>query len=174
MPQTLLAFLAMMIVTWMLFGQHRLTIQAQTDAVNAQYELMASAVASERMHYIASHPFDAYVADGTVSRANLDLHDLTFPANFGTVNPAGCIVASACKDVDDFDAHQDTVNYEDGTQLKFAVATTIDYVKDDGSVSSVPTWIKEITVEVKALPPDMPDSFLLAPVQKKRRVSPTW
>jgi len=174
MPQALLAFLAVTIVTGMLFGQQRLTLQAQGEAVNAQFEVMASAVASERMHYIVSHSFDARVADGTVSRANMNLNDLTSPGDFGTATAGGCIVASTCKDVDDFHEHQDTVSYAQAGEFDFAIDTEVAYVHSSGSVSVTPTWTKEISVTVRALPLNSHDPYLAAPVQKTRRASPTW
>lgn len=173
MQQTLLAFLAMMMLTWLMYGQTRSTIGAQQNVVNAQFELMATAVATERMDYIASHPFDAKTADGTVGRSNQSLSALTPTVSFGT-SASGCIVASTCKDLDDFHQHADTVTFEDGTEVQFAVTSTVAYVTSSGTTSSNPTWTKEVVVKVQALPLYSEQPFLYMPVEMSRRFSPSW
>ena len=47
MPQTLLAFLAMMIATMAAFNQHAATIRVQEEMVKSELEIMANAVALE-------------------------------------------------------------------------------------------------------------------------------
>lgn len=174
MPQTLLAFLAIMLVSWMIFGQQRLKLHAQREAVNVQFEVMGSAVASERMQYVASHPFDAKTADGSITQWNANLNDLTPEGSFGTGGQSGCIIASVCKDIDDFHMHRDTVDFEQDVGIQFAIHTAVGYVENDGSPAAGPTWTKEVTVTVHALPMDSDTPFLEAPVKKTRRFSPNW
>lgn len=115
---------------------------------------MANAVASERMQYIASHPVDAATADGTVTQWNAYLAGLTPSMAFGSGDLYGCIAASVCRDIDDFHGHRDTVNFEDDLGVEFAIDTEVAYVHNNGSTAYGPTWTKEVTVTVRALPID--------------------
>ncbi|MDX1740553.1 MAG: hypothetical protein R3178_04630 [Rhodothermales bacterium] len=172
MPQTLGAFLAIMAVMTFSLNYHQTTIRSQQTAINSEMEVMANAVASDVMNYIASKPFDARTADNTVTRFNRNTDLLTLPTDFGS-----CAVFENCNDIDDFDSMSAfTRSFEiDATRkIDFDIEISVAYVDDSGRASSSPTWIKEVTVQVSNDQSANGVPLLIQKLRIKRQFSPQW
>jgi hypothetical protein len=83
MQQTLGAFLAIRAVMTFSLNYHRATLQSQQTAINSEMEVMANAVASDVMNYVASKSFDARTADNSVDCYNRNTDLLTSQSAFG-------------------------------------------------------------------------------------------
>ncbi len=171
MPQTIGAFLALSTVMMFALNYQQSAIRSTLSAVNSEMEVMANAVAAEAMQYIASKPFDARTADKTVTENNAIVNLLTPTASFGF----GGKFADAA-DLDDFHSMTpDSVWFatSDSLGFNFTVNASVRYIDDFGATSTVPTWIKEVTVTV-----DGPDNggrkLLYHPVSVTRQFSPQW
>ena len=172
MPQTLGAFLAIMAVMTFSLNYHRATIRSQQTAINSEMEVMANAVASDVMNYVASKPFDARTADNTVDRYNRNTDLLTSQSAFGS-----CAVFENCNDIDDFHAipsFQRPFEVEPGKEMDFDVSIEVRYVDDSGNVSASPTWVKEVTIHVSNSTSVKGVPILNHPLRLKRQFSPQW
>ncbi len=165
MPQTLGAFLAMLVVMMFAMNFQQSSLQTQRRVLGSEVDVMANALASEAMQYVAAKPFDASVSTGVVNTTNPDLSSLTLDAAFG-----GGLAYADAADVDDFDGVIHTVSYESsfGSDLDFDISFLVSYVDDYGNASVAPTWTKEVTVQV-----DGP-SIMITPVRLTRQFAPLW
>jgi hypothetical protein len=150
MPQTVLAFLAMMIVTLLSLNQQQSMLLAYELMVNDEMEFMASAVALQAMEYVTRRDFDAAVSGTATVAAPSELQDLPFITG-NSCELEGPVVF--CVDLDDF--HKmlpDTLAFtgRNSTTFSFAVSTEIYYVDDalnpDSSVT-YQTFSKIVAVE---------------------------
>ena len=180
MNETMMTFLALMMMMFFSLNQNRGVVELQRDAAHVEYEIMASAIAAQTMQYIASKPFDARISDGTVSLENLDVNLLTPPSAFPTeANPFDETETA----LEFFNEMQPQIDYfpvdpasEDTTVsgLPFSVQAIVTYVDADGEVSSTPTWTKEVTLMIEQVPFSGQETYLRSPVIKTRRFSPRW
>jgi hypothetical protein len=172
-----MAFLALMLLMFFALNQNQAIVQSQREAAAVELEVLANGVAAETMQYIATKPFDARVADGTVNLQNQDVNALTHPNDF----PTGATLDD-CENLEDFNHMQpDTVFFQIDTDdagepvgFEFAVQAAVDYIDAYGQVSASPTWTKELTLYVEQVVPSGKEAFLLRPIIKKRRFSPEW
>lgn len=165
MSQTIGAFMAILTVMTFTANYQRSEMLTQQRIVKGELEVMANAVASEAMAYIATKPFDSNVENGTVTRLDPNTAALTPSAGFG-----GQLYANA-GDIDDFDALADhDVFYEmaDGNGFNFDVDVDVKYVDESGSPSAAPTFTKQVTVTVGGA------NGLFAPIKITRQFSPQW
>ena len=177
MTETMMAFLALMLLMFFALNQNQAIVQSQREAASVELEILANGVAAETMHYIATKPFDARLADGTVSLENPDLNALTSPNDF----PTGAAL-DACETLEDFHRMQpDTVFFQIDTAptgqpigFEFTVQAVVEYIDAGGQVSASPTWTKELTLYVEQVVPAGKTPLLLQPIIKKRRFSPDW
>ena len=172
MPQTLTAFMALMSVLLFALSHQRATIQARSQMVDTELEIMANAIGSEVMHYIATKPFDAQTANGTVDRDNPDLSALTSPYAFGEDR-----FYDDCEDIDDFNEMLPlTMPFmvTDDLGFDFTVQISVRYIDDLGNESSSPTWVKEVSLSVEGPTNEAGIPFLKQPVVLKRQFSPQW
>ena len=172
MPQTLGAFLAIMAVMTFTLNYNRSTIHSQRNMINTEMEVMASAVATDVMNYVASKPFDARTADNTVNRYNKITALLTPASEFGSCGSFG-----TCNDIDDFHNLPEfvrTFEIEPGVAIKFNVGVAVHYVDDTGAASTSQTWAKEVTVTVSEAESTSGIPYLFSPIKLKRQFSPQW
>ncbi|MFK7844786.1 MAG: hypothetical protein AB8G77_05745 [Rhodothermales bacterium] len=148
MPQTVLAFLAMMIVTMLSLNQQHSMVLAYELMLNDEMEFMASAVALRAMEYISQRDFDAAVAGTATVTDPTNLQ--ASPFNVGN----DCTLQGAinfCTDIDDFHGMlPDTMVFSgrDG-DFKFTVSAEIYYVDDvvnPDSAVSTQTYSKTVAV----------------------------
>ena len=166
MPQTLGAFLAMMVVMLFTINFQRASIQTQRKMLSSEVDVMANAVASEAMQYVAAKSFDALIASGTMNPSNANVSMLTELSAFG-----GGIAYADALDIDDFDGVSHTVTYETGwgSDLTFVLDFDVHYVDEaSGLESPTPTWTKEVTIEVSG------QDIMISPIRLKRQFSPLW
>ncbi len=182
MTETLLAFVALMLVLFFSISQQRNIVESERELASIELEVMANAVGSATMQKIASQPFDAATrgANAPVNPQNPDLNGLTPSAEFGSAN--NCLVADECEDLDDFhNMGPEVVPFEVGKDdggntlaFAFAVTGTVTYVDENGSPTTSPTWTKEVTLYIDQQVGAGETKYLLQPVVLKRRFSPQW
>ena len=171
MPQTIGAFLALSTVMMFSLNYQQSAIRSSMSSVNSEMEVMANAVASEALQYIASKPYDARTADNTITAQNPVSALLTPALGFGFDGKF-----ADAQDIDDFhEMTPDTVWFAtSGTDgFDFTVSASVRYIDQFGNESLIPTWIKEVTLKV-----DGPDyngrKLLFHPVTITRQFSPQW
>lgn len=180
MNETMMAFLAMMLLMFFALNQNESIVELQREAANVEYEIMATGIAAQTMQYIASKPFDARINDGTVTLENLDVNLLTPPNAFPTeANPYDETETA----IEFFNEMQPQISYfsldpasQDTTLsgIPFSVQAAVTYVDANGQVSSVPTWTKEVTLYIEQVTMPGKEPYLRTPVIKTRRFSPRW
>ena len=180
MSETMMAFLAMMLMMFFSLNQNHGIVELQRESANVEYEVMANAIAAQTMQFIASKPFDARVSDGTVSLDNLDVNQLTHPDDFPTNASPFDETETA---LEFFNQMQPKIDYfpldpasEDTLTagIPFSVQAVVTYVDSEGNVSDDPTWTKEVTLYVEQVPLNGKEPRLRQPVVKTRRFSPQW
>ena len=169
MPQTVLAFLAMLIVTMLSLSQQQTMLLAYELMLNDEMEVMAAAISMQAMEYISQREFDAAVA-GTNSVANPnELQDWPFTAG-NSCSLQGPLLF--CTDLDDF--HQmtaDTLEFvgrDDTSPFRFTVTADVAYVDpalNPDSTVSYETYAKLISVSVR----DVTD-IMLQPITLSRLI----
>ncbi len=154
MPQTLLAFLAMMIVTLLSMNQQQSLLRAYEAMLDDEMEVMAGSIALQAMEVIQARAFDSATIAGPVT----DPSALTAPP-FATDN--GCSLRglnTLCDDVDDFHMMTpDTLSFSlrGGLTYRFSVTAEVRYIDTTGSLdtpSLTPTYDKEVVVVVRDVP----------------------
>ncbi len=180
MNETMMSFLALMLMMFFSLNQNRSVVELQREAAHVEYEIMANAIAAQTMQYIASKPFDARISDGTVSLDNLNVNQLTPPGQF----PTGASPFDETETALEFFNHmQPQIDYfpvDPATEdtvlsgLPFSIQAVVTYVDADGEVSSTPTWTKEVTLMIEQVPLNGAEPYLRQPVIKTRRFSPQW
>ncbi len=153
MPQTVLAFLAMMIVTMLSLNQQQSMLLAYELMLNDEMEFMASAVALRSIEYISQRDFDNAVAGGATVANPSELQDLPFVQN-NFCRLQGALFSNPCIDIDDFHGMTvDTVAFSArADSFAFAIRAEVQYVDDainpDSSVT-YETYAKLISVEAQ-------------------------
>ena len=180
MSETMMAFMALMLMMFFSLNQNNSIVELQREAANVEYEIMANSVASQTMQYIASKPFDARITDGTVTLQNLNVNALTSPGNF-PVNADPFDETETALEF--FNQMQPQIDYfpadpnvADTLQAgpKFSVQAVVNYIDANGNVSNTPTWTKEVTLYIEQQTEEGQQPYLRNPVIKKRRFSPRW
>lgn len=180
MSETMMAFLALMLMMFFTMNQNTSIVELQREAANVEYEIMANSVATQTMQFIAAKPFDARINDNTVTLENLDVNALTSPDNFPTnANPFDETETA----LEFFNEMQPQIDFfpadpsiEDSLQggPAFSIQAIVEYIDANGNVSSTPTWTKEVTLYIEQDTTDGRTTYLRSPVIKKRRFSPRW
>ncbi len=142
MPQTLLALLALAILTQLTFSQQQVTIKSYQTQLRDEFSVAASGMLMEAMELLAARPFDAVSSPQQMINSGLPNE-----SHFGVVGPGAgetdCdlfeIDLSDCNDLDDFS--RDTwwpaeVELSNGHTLPFEVKVTVQYV--EGETPDVP------------------------------------
>ncbi len=172
MPQTLLAFLAMMIVTLLAINQQQRVLRIYESMLDDEMEVMAAGVALQALEIIEAQAFDS--ATLPVGATVTDPSELT-ALPFATNN--GCSLRglnALCDDVDDFNGMTpDTLSFSmrNGVTYAFEVTATVDYVTTTGAsvaISAVPTYDKQITVILQDVPQPGGRRLLFNPVRLTR------
>jgi hypothetical protein len=158
MQQTLLAMLALMIVSVLSFNQKRAQLYAQQGAVRAEIEEMAMSVAQRSMEVVSARAFD----ETTTERASglpVDLSALTGgPAcEEGAGSTCDCQAfggTRTCDDIDDFhNMEPATMSFAlPSGEVDFTVTVRVRYVDVDLRPISGPSQQKEVTVSVQHAP----------------------
>jgi len=149
MQQTLLALLALMMVTVFNFNQMQANVRNEQQVVRAEMRQMAVGVAMQTMEVIRARAFD----DATVG---LDDDTITTASTFSTTFPSGNDCAAfggsdTCDDVDDFDEMVTaTVPFKTPEfEVDFNVDVEVDYVDSNMDPTGGPTYGKQVTVLVQ-------------------------
>lgn len=166
MPQTLLALLALVLASFLMFNQQRLTVRSQTNMVTDEIELAATGLASEVIEFVGaksfdeqSTPYEVYMEGG---KAPADPSAFTEGNAFGdpTLGPAGCDFIQPwrtpnCDDIDDVDGIDWTpveVTLAHDRTLGFEVRTEVFYV--DSTASMTPavsqTLHKRVVMDIRS------------------------
>lgn len=153
--QTILAILAMLIVTLMSIGQQRALTRLNQDMLDDEMEVMASGVALQVVEYIAAKKFDQNAPVPLTGAANQFRAPGSFPTN------KRCDVTppiqtsgggySNCTVVEDFHKMKwEVVPFptRNGT-VEFEVQAQIRYLNDQAKPTNSQTYNKEITVTVR-------------------------
>lgn len=166
MQQTMLAFLAMMIILVQSFMQQRMLMHTYQQITDDEMEIMASGVALHVMEMVGGQPFDERTTPANIQAYGLPagVDDFTLYAQFGS--DTACDLdepfrntAPACDDLDD--AHMDadawqTVPFlfQDGRRFDFEVNVQVFYVEaDDWDTPADPalrTNYKQVLVRVRS------------------------
>ncbi len=171
MPQTLLAFLAMMIVTLLAINQQQRVLRIYESMLDDEMEVMAAGVALQALEIIESQAFDSATIGGATVTDPSQLTTLPF----ATGN--GCSLRglnALCDDVDDFNGMTpDTLTFSmrNGVTYAFEVTATVDYVTTTGAsvaIASAPTYDKQITVILQDVPQPGGRRMLFNPVRLTR------
>ena len=165
MPQTLLALLALVLASFLMFNQQRLTARSHTNMVNDEVELAATGLASEILEFIGARSFDeestpyAIYLDGAVPDSP---SVFTSSGSFGSTDRGslGCdFLAPAntpeCDDLDDVDGLGWTpveVTLAHERTLGFEVRTQVYYVDDTESMTpaSGRTRHKRVVMDIRS------------------------
>ena len=166
MPQTLLSLLALMLASFLMYNQQRLTVRSQTNMVTDEVELAATGLASEIVEFIGARSFDeestpyAIYIDG--GRVPDDPSAFKSPLAFGATDRGsdGCNFlrpadTPECDDVDDVDGidwtHVD-VDLAHGRSLGFDVRTQVYYVESTESMvpAESPTRHKRLVMDLRS------------------------
>ncbi len=168
MPQTVLAFLAMMIVTMLSLNQQQSMLLAYELMLNDEMEIMASAVAQQALEYISQREFDAAVSgSGSVNNPN-ELQDLPFSTGNNCALEGPLVL---CQDLDDFHGIvTDSLSFSGRDNTFFFVINVEVYYVDaalnpDSSVT-YETYSKVVAVEAM----DAMD-IMLTPIRLTRLVA---
>ena len=180
MNETLMAFLALMLMMFFSLNQNHSIVELQRESANVEYEVMANAIATQTMQFIASKPFDARISDGTVSLDNLNLAQLTHPDDFPTDASPFDETETALEFFNQMQPKIDYFPLDPATEdtlvagIPFSVQAIVTYVDAEGTVSSEPTWTKEVTLYIEQVALNGKEPSLRQPVIKTRRFSPQW
>lgn len=173
MPQTMLAFLAMMVVGTHALNTQRYEMLVQQRDVRREIEEMAGSVALETMEIIRVRAWDQSVVDGTAvgDASDLNLMEMLDGQDQFTVGHDCTIFGGTdtCDDIDDFHKMDTALRpFVMGLDtLWFNVDVTVRYVDFSLNPSSVVTPNKEVTVSVEDFWQNG-DSYLQSPVQMSR------
>jgi hypothetical protein len=164
MPQTILAFLAILALTTLTLDQRDGKIRAYSARVGTEIELLAHGVGIGTIEMIAARPFDEATKGGNTVESTDELTAPSFPDD----SPSGVF-----DDVDDYHGVELTRAFEtpDDTTT-FTVTVAIHYLDDSSRRVSHRTYNKEIQVTVEADDSSNAEfSKFSTPVTLKRPVS---
>ncbi len=169
MPQTVLAFLAMMIVTVLSLNQQQSMLLAYELMLNDEMEFMASAVALQAMEYITQREFDAAVAGTGTVATPAELQDLPFVAG-NACDLEGPLLT--CIDLDDFhDMLPDTLAFigRNSATFAFSVSAEVYYVDETLNPDSTVTY--ETYSKIVAVEAEDVSGIMLKPIRLTRLVA---
>jgi hypothetical protein len=157
MRQTLFAFLALMLATYLSYNQQRSAVSATREMVDTEMEVMASGIALQVMEYIGHKAFDHYT---TNDQEVTNVSGLTAASAFGPQQSDRCDLVAPltltapyqdCDDIDDFhEIPTERVPFlSKSDTMYFDVTASVRYVTDTGTPTSSRTFNKEVTVIVK-------------------------
>lgn len=168
MSESLYAFLALGLVLIFTLNQSRDTVELQRELAAIEVEVLANAVASEKMQLIASKDFDANANPQTPE-------DLTPTSEFGSGNFCEG-EATNCKDLDDFNDMQSIreqydleLSDEETVQFYFNVTAKVEYVDESGQPSIQQTWTKAVTLYVEQHVEEGEHKYLRNPIRIRRQ-----
>lgn len=162
MPQTLLAFLAILVLTTLTLSQRESKVRNYRKMVSGQMEMIAHGVGVGVIETVASEAFDEYTADSSTATSTDQLE----PLPFSTVPP------SSRDDIDDYHGAQMIRSFAlDEDTLTFTADIRIFYVNSSGERVSDRTFNKEIEVTVQEYLPNGGTSHMIGAVTLKRPVS---
>ncbi len=176
MPQTLLAFVAIMLVTtYTLSVQQQYVFNQQKD-VSREIEEMAGSVALEVMEVISARPFDQAVLDGTVTGTLDDLALFSFvnATDHFTTGHACSVFGTGldlCDDLDDFHKMQTAlIPFAMGVDtVYFNVDVEVYYVDDNLERIDDRSFSKAVTVIVEDTWPGSDlEPYLAQPIELSR------
>lgn len=153
MPQTLLALMAMMMMTLFAFNQQRNILMMREDVYMRDVDLRATGVAVDQLEAFSAFAFDAATVGDTITTAGA----LTGLADLGE--------DGTTDDLDDFDGTTATATRETPFDtLAFSVTTSVAYVEEDDPdvAAASPTKYKKATVQVYALDVAFADTVTLS------------
>ncbi len=165
MPQTLLALLALVLSSVLVFNQQRLTTKAQTRMMTDELELAASGLASDVLEFAEARSFDEATTPRSIETAQAvpALSTVfTAPSFFGATDrgTAGCNlltpgVTPECDDLDDLSGLVDVpvaIPLANGRSVPFLVTVNVEYVTGPAStvVPATPTRHKRVVVRLKS------------------------
>ncbi len=166
MPQTLLALLALVLASFLMFNQQRLTARSQTNMVTDEIEMAATSLASEIIEFIGAKSFDEASTPEKIylagRQAPSDPADFTPGSSFGdpTLGSDGCDFlrpwrTPSCDDVDDVDGGGWTpveVQLAHDRTLGFEVRTEVFYVDDTVSMTPAAkqTLHKRVIMDIRS------------------------
>ena len=165
MPQTLLALLALVLSSLLVFNQQRLTLRSQTNMVTDEAELAAAGLASEVIEFVGARSFDEESTPYAIYRSGEIPESPSAFSNASTFGAAdrgtdGCnLLAPAatreCDDVDDVDGLGWTpvrVPLAGGRWLGFDVRTQVYYVDNTESMepAGAPTLHKRVVMDIRS------------------------
>lgn len=141
MPQTILAFLAVLTLTTLTLDQRDSKMRAYRARVGAELELLAHGVGIGVIEMIAAESFDEATKGGNT----VDSPDELTPDSFPDDGPAG-----VRDDVDDYHGDQLTRTFETPEDTtRFTVTVVVHYLNGSGQRVSSQTYNKEIQVTVE-------------------------
>lgn len=154
MYQTLLAFIALMVVMLLTINQQQALMQLNSGRSDQEIQSLAVSVGQDVLDFIGAKPFDAATIAGTVTDASA----LT-PSPFTTGGDY-----ETAQDIDDF--HQiDPYTYVSEVQdIAYTLNIEVHYVEDEdpSTESSVQTFSKEVVITLSN--PDMLNDIQLSRV----------
>jgi hypothetical protein len=178
MSDTMMAFLAMMLMMFFSLSQNEAIVLSQKEAASIELEVMAHGALGEIMQKLAQQKFDQSMQDGgPLTRDNQDLSLLTPPEEFPTGKKIDNCTAIECAHLIEPDTAFFPVSTDAaGNEIGFTFMTTafVQYVDEEGNPSDDPTWTKEVTLYVDQFVEEGETKFLARHVTKKQRFSPKW
>ncbi|NNE34707.1 MAG: hypothetical protein HKN13_05700 [Rhodothermales bacterium] len=173
MPQTMLAFLALIVVGTHALNTQRYEMLVQQRDITRELEEMAGSIALETMEIIRTRAFDQSVIDGTATGESTDIGVMEIASGenqFATNQHCSVFGgADSCDDIDDFHGMQTATRpFVMGLDtLWFNVDVDVHYVDVSMNHSASATPNKEVTVEVTDFWPNG-TSYFAQPVTLSR------
>ena len=147
MKQTLLAFLAVTLISLYSIHQRRSLMHAQNNVYAREIETVATDLALSKLAEISALAFDEQDV-GTSGLIRTTTDSLT------TANDLGPELGETVADFDDVDDYHGYQKLDVRRQLgeesfRFQMDVQVAYVDVSGAVTGVPTLVKQVTVQVR-------------------------
>jgi hypothetical protein len=154
MYQTLLAFIALMVVMLLTINQQRALMQLNAGRSDQEVQSLAVSAGQDVLDFIGAKPFDAATILGTVTDAS-ELTASPF-ASGGDYETA--------QDIDDFHQIDPYTYVSEVEDISYTLNIEVHYVEDDdpSTQSSVQTFSKEVVITLSN--PDMLNDIQLSRV----------
>lgn len=179
MSQTLMALLALAVVTTFAMNVQQKHLHVQRTTIHREIQEMAASAALEAMEIIRARSFDQAVANGTTTGTPADLTLFSYNGSTDHFSTGrACQVfdtgTDVCDDVDDFHKMQTATRpfiMGEDTVL-FNVDVEVSYVDASFNRFNGRTFHKQVTVQVQDAWPDGSRApFLMVPITLSRVVS---
>lgn len=175
MSQSLLALLALSVVTTFAINIQQKRIYTQRVTISREIEEMAASSALEVMEVIRSRAFDQAVLDGTTSGTAGDLSEFTASYSFPTGKDCSVFGGDdPCEAIEHFHEMETALRpFSMGMDtVYFSVDVEVTYVDDDFQPTNDREFHKQVTVSVQdAWPNGGAQQFLLTPITLSRVIS---